>query len=424
MHHFSSFNNPIYRRVVTAEIGTGDEQKLRFCAGCHDPVLRAADELNPLDLDSWSANAGITCLSCHRITEVGAGNGEYILEEPLLHPFALAQHESLRKTHEVLLQLTPWLHRQVMSKPLYKTPQFCASCHTLRVPAEINGHSELTLMDEYQQWQASHYAGNDHAVGQRICQDCHMPLVPAAEDPAAKNGLVRSHSFAAGNTALPLLNRDLEHLQKAEHFLASGIVALQLTGLRRKGEEIFQDPKSFGDVSGEDTLELRLAVINRGVGHHFPAGTADSNEAWLALQVIDADGQLLANQGQLDARGQLPLEALRFAAHFVDKAGAPTSRRTTTTRAVKLQESNLIAAGGQRELMLVIPLPNRFRAPLTINLVLNWRKYDPEFINWVFEGRQIPELPVTRMAELTVTLPLVKSTASHQTHQPTEILHD
>ena len=62
-HHFSSFNNPIYRKVILSEVGTEDEKTLRFCAGCHDPLLAASNQLSPLDVDSWPANSGITCLS-------------------------------------------------------------------------------------------------------------------------------------------------------------------------------------------------------------------------------------------------------------------------------------------------------------------------------------------------------------------------
>ncbi|PCI64272.1 MAG: hypothetical protein COB38_12870, partial [Gammaproteobacteria bacterium] len=108
-HHFSSFNNPIYRKVILSEVGTEDEKTLRFCAGCHDPLLAASNQLSPLDVDSWPANSGITCLSCHRMTNIGEKNGDYIINEPILHPFALADNPSLQKAHEFLLDLTPWL---------------------------------------------------------------------------------------------------------------------------------------------------------------------------------------------------------------------------------------------------------------------------------------------------------------------------
>ena len=48
-----------------------------------------------------------------------------------------------------------------------------------------------------------------------------MPLVPS-NDPAAKDGMVRSHRFPAANTALPFVNDDAEQLKAVQDFLQDG----------------------------------------------------------------------------------------------------------------------------------------------------------------------------------------------------------
>src|SRR5262245_33972179 len=83
-HHFSSFNNPFYRRVALHTLERRGRDVLALCAGCHDPLPLLSGELDRLDLKGWTANAGITCLACHRIAEVHGGNGGYTLRAPKL----------------------------------------------------------------------------------------------------------------------------------------------------------------------------------------------------------------------------------------------------------------------------------------------------------------------------------------------------
>lgn len=138
-------------------------------------------EMDNLDLKTWSANAGITCLVCHRITEVHGPNGDYVVDEPILYPFTLANDPKLQKAHKIMLDYTPWLHTKVLSKPFYSTSEYCASCHTLVVPQAINGSTGLVLQNEYGEWHSNHYANYDNCqkyMQTKTCSDFHMPLVP------------------------------------------------------------------------------------------------------------------------------------------------------------------------------------------------------------------------------------------------------
>ncbi len=59
-----------------------------------------------------------------------------------------------------------------------------------------------------------------------------MPLVDS-NDPAAKNGKVRSHRFAAANTALPFVNGDAAQLKAVQDFLRDGQITVDIFGLVR-----------------------------------------------------------------------------------------------------------------------------------------------------------------------------------------------
>lgn len=401
-HHFSSFNNPIYRKTVIGEIGIDGSSTMAFCAACHDPLLKvsAIGANTAVDTDSWEANAGITCLACHRMKDIGEKNGDYIIEEPLLNPFALAEQPKLQYLHETLLNLVPNLHRSAMTRKIYSQSEYCAVCHTLEVPSRINGHANLPLFDEYKSWRASRYA--NESASKKTCQACHMPLVPSS-DPAAKNGFALSHSFAASNTVLPRLNRDLTHLDKVETFLTQGFIELDVLGVRESDADEFVAPDLFS-LTDSDHLQIKVKVHNVGVGHHFPGGTADSSEAWLSVNARDNRGATIASQGEIDADDELPEDAVKFGATFIDANGKVTNRATTTTNATALLENHLIAPGEERVAIMGLRPNAPISAPIEVTVRLNWRKYDPNFIAELFSGEDIPKQRISIISETKFTL--------------------
>ena len=413
-HHFSSFNNPIYRKIALATAQKKGTEALKFCAGCHDPLPLLSGEMDNLDLTSWSSNAGITCLACHRITEVHGGNGNYVIDEPTLHPFALAEDKKLQKLHKIMLEVTPQLHTKVLNKPFYSSAEYCATCHTLNVPKEINGTTDITLQDEYSEWLSSHYAGtssnqnhkaqssSEHGDKQKTCIDCHMPLVES-DDPAAKDGLIKSHHFPGGNTLLPTFNRDEKLLQATEKFLQNNAIKVSIAGARKNAKNEFRNIDSIKLIAG-DNVDLALQVQNTGVGHNFPAGTIDSNESWLELTVTDSLNRTIFNSGGLDSDGEITADSIKFGATLVDSHGNKLDRRNSTSEAVAIQQLQVIPPGAIRQFSYSFTLPDSAVLPITVNAKLNWRKYSPSFAQWVFAGRPIPEVPITVMTEAQVTM--------------------
>lgn len=396
-HHFSSFNNPVYRKVAITVAQNKGKDVAKFCASCHDPVPLLSGEMDALDVNSWSANAGITCLSCHRITNIYGPNGKYEVDPPMLHPFSLSENPLLQTIHKKLLQITPRLHRNALSKPFYSSPKYCAVCHTLIVPKEINGVKDLTLLNEHESWLSSSYSThrNDPNKGNgQNCLDCHMPLIPSA-DPAAKNGMIRSHRFAAANTMLPTFNRDHKQLEAIEDFLTKNrIVKVDIHKIHRTSKHLFSEP-GLAKANTGDILLLEIKVSNTGVGHTFPGGTIDSNQAWLEIRVSDATGENIFVSGHLDKYGLVNDDAKFFGATFVDLSENVTDRSTTTTDAIAVREQRLIPPGDSKLVYYSFSIPKYAKFPISIEAKLNWRKYSPKFMHWVFDGRDFPELPVT-----------------------------
>lgn len=402
-HHFSSFNNPVYRRVALETAERRGSETIQFCASCHDPLPRVANENPVQNLDSWSANAGITCLACHRITAIHGGNGNYEIAAPTLHPFALSEHPLLREFHHLLLRWTPGLHRQVLSKPFYESPEYCATCHSVTSPAHVNGANDLVMQDEIGQWHQSRYAADSAQDTERkSCIDCHMPLVPS-RDPAAKDGLIRSHRFVGGNTLLPTLNLDFDQLRATEHFLGDGIVRLDCLA-KVEGTDADTVPCDQLQPTPGRELEVAIAMANVGTGHNFPAGTSDSNEAWLSVRVTDATGSILLTSGDLDEHGRVDGSSYFLRTVYADRNGVLVDRRNATTDAARKVSDTTIASGASTAVRYSIPLPTSAVLPLKLEARLNWRKHAQPFLDWVFEDKEIAAPPVTLMAQTNVTM--------------------
>jgi hypothetical protein len=401
-HHFSSFNDPYYRRVAQDVADNRGSDAVKFCAGCHDPLPLVSGNMPPQSSEGWAANAGITCLSCHRIVELrGHENGSYVLSAPVLHPFALTDRPLMQELHGWLVKLTPFLHKAVLSKPVYRSSDFCVTCHTLRVPKEINGVSDLVIQDEaWPMTVGATHAGVSHAQAGQSCQSCHMPLVRSS-DPAAHNGFIHSHRFVGGNTAIPTLNRDSDQLRAVQAFLSHKQVAITILPM----SSVASDEGQGTSNRSRKVVNLSVRVTNQRVGHSFPAGTADSNEAWLELDVRDARNVSVFSRGKAEVSQPLPPGTYQFGVEFVDRDGAITDRRTTATQAVALHTSTVLGPHEARVLDYTFRLPMDAQLPLSVTARVNWRKFSPDFTNWAFSGRKVEPLPITVLASAVATLP-------------------
>jgi len=401
IHHFSSFNDPYYRRVARDVADRRGADTVKFCAGCHDPLPLVSGDMPPLNSESWAANAGITCLSCHRIVDLrGHENGSYVLSAPVLHPFALTDRPMMQKLHGWLVKLTPFLHRAVLSKPVYRSSAFCVTCHTVRVPKTINGGADLVTQNEDgPRAGGALHAGVAQTQSQQSCQSCHMPLVRST-DPAARNGFIHSHRFPGGNTALPTFNRDTDQLRAVQAFLSHDQVAVTIAPMMSDASVAGRDsPRRSGKV-----VNLSVRVTNQRVGHSFPAGTADSNEAWLEVDVRDAHDVSVFSRGKIDAPQPLPPGTYQFGVEFVDRDGVSTDRRTTATQAVAIRSSTLLGPHESRVLDYNFRLPADATLPLTIAVRVDWRKFSPDFTHWAFTGRKVEAPPITVLANAVATL--------------------
>ena len=495
-HHFSSFNNQWYRKAIEYQQEVSGLQTPQWCAGCHDHALLFSGQMaRPVAsyLHTPAAQAGLGCVSCHNIKQVKStiGNNDYVLEYPALHDLATSDNPVLRTLHDFILRLDPDPHRRTFLKPFHREQpaEFCSTCHKVHLDKPVNRYRWVRGFNTYDNWQASGVSGQGarsfyEPPAPRTCINCHMPLTPS-NDAANLGGFVHSHRFVAANTALPTANRDSVQLHKTIVFLQNKQIRVDIfavsepeasttSGDRRTGaaegggrlastfavgEEQGQ-AVGAGSLTGKATsvfapLEDGMAVLNPGssvrldvvvrtlgLGHFFPSGTVDAQEAWLEVKAVDDTGRQLFWSGWTEDGGAGSVDP---GAHFyrtlmVDGHANPINKRNAwATRAVVYV--NLIPPGAANVAHYRLTVPDDVGDSVTITAKLHYRKfnwwnthfayagvrdssatpsYSPDYDDgpWVFTGdtqgvsgkvKSIPVLPIVTMAADSVTLAVTPS---------------
>lgn len=431
VHRFSSFNNPVYRFSVrnTRQMALekdGHVNASRFCAGCHDlvPLLSGAfDDPNFDDVHHPTANAGITCTSCHAITEINSvrGNSDFTIAEPVHYPFAYSDNSFLQWVNGQLIKAKPDFHSQTFLKPLHETTEFCSTCHKLHLPEELNNYRWLRGQNHYDSFLLSGVSGHGVASfyyperAQTNCNTCHMPQMVSNDfgaDDSDGDGIysVSNHLFPGANTGIAhILGLAQETIDTHQAFLRDS-VRVDMVALREGGEI---DGPLIGPIRpqvpvlkpGQRYL-LQTVIRNVSVGHHFTQGTTDSNEVWVSVEVRH-NGELMGHSGLLDPDDQ----SVDPWAHFVnvymlDRDGNRIERRNPEDIFVPLY-NHQIPPGGADLIHYELDVPAGLTGELEVSVALNYRKFDARLMRHVEgDGFVRNDLPITVISEDQVTFPL------------------
>jgi len=442
VHHLSSFNNQWYRKSIEYMQDIVGTKPSKWCAGCHDHAVFFNGRFDrPIreQIDTPEAQAGLGCTSCHAITQVKStmGQGDFTVEYPPLHDVAVSEHPVLQYVHDKLLELDPQPHRETFLKPFHReqTPEFCSTCHKVHLDVPVNGYRWFRGFNDYDNWQASGVSGEGarsfyYPPAPQRCADCHMPRVNST-DPAAKNGQVRSHRFAAANTALPFVNHDTTQLRAVQDFLQDGQLSVDVFGLvrtaavpapvpppMRAAESTLSSTFAVGEESagfGATTLTLRPAapvlgpldrvdatvrrgesvrievvVRTRKIGHFFPAGTVDAFDVWVELEAVDDRGQVLLHSGALEGgRGAVDPGAHFYRSLQLDEHGGVINKRNAwMTRSVAYVR--LIPPGAADTLHYRLDIPENAGETIQLRAKVNYRKFSWWNTQWAYAGVRDP----------------------------------
>ncbi|HKH43631.1 MAG TPA: tetratricopeptide repeat protein [Thermoanaerobaculia bacterium] len=435
-HRFSGLDNPWYRRTYEEMRKVSGPVAARWCAGCHTPALLvtgAADR--PVDemASAPTAAEGVSCTVCHTISKVKSslGQADYELEIPAIHRLATSRSFFTRTLYDLLVRANPEPHRLAYDRPVLRSAELCATCHKGHMDVSVNRYKFLGIMNDYDPWQSTSASGQGmtqsvHFPEPKSCVDCHMPPVKTG-DAAGAGGHLRSHRFAAANTAGPFLRGDVQQMQAVVESLKSGL-SMEIFAMS-KG----QPPAEVGSESPEERAENLYAPLDRipatlrrgestrfdvvlrsrDIGHMFPGGKYVLKDIWVEFQAIDDRGRILFWSGKEDSSGNVDPGA-----HFVSNLWINSDGRKLERYDIWAARAAVFAQRIEANTAFVV----RFRLEVPpdagdrITLVsrLKHRAFRPAFTDWVFEGsgKAPPRLPVVTIAETSRTLPVVDAGAA------------
>ena len=409
-HKLSSFNNPFYRRSIEEMRSRYDAKDTNWCAGCHDPALLFTGKMDDpdLDMDSVEAQAGLTCLSCHAIEAQSIlGNGDYVVKRRSVYAWEKSGDATVRKAHDILLRMKPEAHAESMRPSNIRTGEFCSLCHKAEIPPELNRWKWFAAQSEYDDWHDSGVTLNNarsfyHPDKAKRCQDCHMPLRLDPEDPSAdENGYVRSHLFAAANTALPYLRGDTDKIEQQRRFLQTAL-RVDITGIQlaAPAETPKSEPRLFVPaprirpaVRPGEIVEAHVVVRNMGVGHKFPAGTIDSNEIWVRFEASMGDGDPFYVSGALDpTTGRVDPTAEFYRSYAMTRHGKRMVNRIGPDVYTPLYKRQ-IGPGTADVVRYRFRVPEGAAGPLRLRATVRYRKFMRPFLDFAFPDGIVRKQP-------------------------------
>ncbi|WP_143870904.1 multiheme c-type cytochrome [Catenovulum sediminis] len=422
--HRQAASDKTYVTNVTLLATKKGIEATRYCEGCHAPLALLSGQLSKggqhAGIAGTAANIeGVNCQSCHGINKLvhnkGVASYQFKINQPYL--FETAENHLLKQLNQLAIRYNPEQHKQDMAADILASSEYCSACHSQFIDKDVNGWGWIKMQDEYAAWLDSPYSGindpNFSHTNQQRCQDCHMPLVQSDDPSASPDGYIRSHEFFAANSMLTTLNQDMEAQQKIVQFMQSNKVRISIEPPHRKDATINNMPinqqlrdaavQPFYFYKGEQA-NIKVIVANIGVGHNFPGGTIDINQAWVAVQVVDAEGQTIFNSGFIDEQGYLDNNAYQYRSLPTDRQGQIVWQHDLFNMVGKASV-NIIRAGESDVVNYQFKIPYWAKSPISLSAQIKYRKLNTRYAKWALKELYTP-LPIIDLSRAHLAVPL------------------
>jgi len=407
--HSNSFRTPFYRKSVNMLIQEKGIAFTRHCDSCHNPIAVLSGSLDAHATGDRSFDRdGLTCMTCHSIQQVDSklGNGSYVMAVPAV----LVDENGKRipgmvPDAEILAHLDR--HSKAVMQKIYQSPEFCSACHKANLPVMLNDYKWIRAFSAYDEWQGSKYSKQNplvfYTADYTTCQGCHMKREAIKlPDPGAKQGMLASHRWMAGNTAVPFYYGFDEQLKRTTEFLQSGnYLNVDIFGIKAVGSEELHAPLGSVPfkVDPKQTLDAYVVIQSKAIGHSLIPEVRDLYEAWVSFQVTDANGKKVFESGYLRPNGTLDPGAHSFTNRPVNSGGDfVDNHRVWTIHSVAYDNS--IQSGRSTLVRYQFRVPEGASWPITVKASVEYRHLRQSYLNNVL-GAEHPAYPVVEIASRT-----------------------
>jgi cytochrome c-type biogenesis protein CcmH/NrfG len=410
--HSNSFRTPFYRASVNILVRTKGIEFARHCDSCHNPVAVLAGGLTQASIvDRKFDQDGLTCTTCHSVQKLQStlGNGGYVMGVPAV----LVDDKGTRipgmvPDSEILSHLDR--HSKAVMQPFYRSPEFCAACHKANLPNPLNDYKWIRAFTAYDEWQNSKFSQRNpltfYQADFSSCQGCHMKRAAnTLPEPGAKNGTFATHSWPAGNTAVPFYYGFDEQLAKTVAFLKTGnYLNVDLFAIKKANEDKMIAPLGSTPftLAAGDVVQALAVIQNKNIGHSLIPEVRDLYEAWVEFEVTDSTGKEIYHSGFIKPDGMLDERAHSFTNRPVNTDGVfVDNHKVWTIHSVAYD--NTVQAGRSSLVRYEFRIPPEAKGAITVTAKVNYRHLRQSYLNNVF-GKDHAAYPIVELASRTRTL--------------------
>jgi Tfp pilus assembly protein PilF len=418
--HSNSFRTPFYRTSVNILNNTEGIHFSRHCDSCHNPIAVLSGGLTQNSIvDRKFDQDGLTCTTCHSVQKLQpiVGNGGYVMGVPsVLVDEKGNRIPGMQPDSEILAHLDR--HSKAVMKDFYRTSEFCSACHKANLPKTLNNYKEIRAFTAYDEWQNSKFSQRNpltfYQADFSTCQGCHMKRAPnVLPEPGAKNGTFATHTWPAGNTAVPFYYGFDEQLAKTIAFLKSGnYLNVDLFAIRKANDDKMIAP--LGSVpftlAAGDVVQTMVVIQNKNIGHSLIPEVRDLYEAWVEFVATDSTGKEIYHSGFIKPDGALDERAHSFTNRPVNINGTfVDNHKVFTIHSVAYD--NTVAAGRSTLVRYEFQIPSNAKGALTITARVNYRHLRQSYLNNIF-GKDHPAYPIVELATRSRTLNIGENAAT------------
>lgn len=445
-HRYSSLDK-MFQDVQTLMVDETSPEHTRYCGGCHDPISLFAgakhSSNNTLGVEE-GIDEGTSCLVCHNIVQTDLqGNADYTLQPQERYAYELEDGAVAKFISDFLIRTYPKHHVSSYSRPLYKTPEFCAACHKQYLDEEVNTDiGKVQGQNQYDSWKNSRWFHGDEDPNTLSCRECHMPLTDSL-DPASgdmtdynrnlQDGKHRSHRTLGANQYIPLLQElkfGEEHTELIEQWMRGEIEIPEVKNKWTAGPVIRMAVVAPQRAKVGEDINIRVMLTNNKTGHDYPTGPLDMIESWVELEVTDSEGNVVYNTGSVDKEtDEITDSQVIFKADGFDRKGELIDRHNlwdlvgasykrsmypgvTDTFEEKMQCPSMargrIADNARESIPGSRSDDFAFSADslgeLTVRATLWYRKANPAFLDRMYGTETDVRSPITKVSEATAII--------------------